>query len=82
MSRPDGTGCWHAGRPNSSDEMNSTVYFDEVISAGLLESGDENVFRKVLDDLQYADVAIDAHAVREKMKRLLREAASSLDSAG
>ncbi|MBX4998948.1 DUF1476 family protein [Rhizobium lentis] len=62
--------------------MNSTVYFDEVISAGLLESGDENVFRKVLDDLQYADVAIDAHAVREKMKRLLREAASSLDSAG
>ncbi|WP_375337014.1 ATPase inhibitor subunit zeta [Rhizobium lentis] len=48
----------------------------------MLESGDENVFRKVLDDLQYADVAIDAHAVREKMKRLLREAASSLDSAG
>ncbi|PDT27741.1 hypothetical protein CO660_20515 [Rhizobium sp. L9] len=58
------------------------VYFDEVISAGLLESGDENVFRKILSDLQYADVAISAQTVREKMKQLLLEAARSLDEAG
>ncbi|MBX4893236.1 ATPase inhibitor subunit zeta [Rhizobium bangladeshense] len=36
------------------------VYFDEVISAGLPESGDENVFRKIFSDLQYADVGISA----------------------
>ncbi|WP_434712048.1 DUF1476 domain-containing protein [Rhizobium sp. YTUHZ045] len=58
------------------------VYFDEVISAGLLESCDENVFRKILSDLQYADVAISAQTVREKMKQLLLEAARSLDEAG
>jgi hypothetical protein len=58
------------------------AYFDEVISTGLLESGDENVFRKIFSDLQYADVAIDAQTVREKMKQLLLEAATSLGDAG
>ncbi|WP_221152482.1 DUF1476 domain-containing protein [Rhizobium binae] len=53
------------------------VYFDEIISAGLLEAGDENVFRKVLNDLQYADVPIDTDTLRQKMKQLLREAAFS-----
>lgn len=55
------------------------VYFNEIISVGLLEPGEEKVFNKVFDDLQYADVAIDAGAVREKMKQLLREATSSLN---
>ncbi|WP_082928966.1 ATPase inhibitor subunit zeta [Rhizobium aegyptiacum] len=58
------------------------VYFDEVISAGLLASGDEKVFKKVLSDLQYADLAINAQTVREKMEQLLLEAARSLDEAG
>ncbi|MBX4958169.1 ATPase inhibitor subunit zeta [Rhizobium lentis] len=58
------------------------AHFDEVISAGLLESGDEKVFRKIFSDLQYADVAIDAQTVREKMKQLLLEAARSLGDAG
>ncbi|NKK50090.1 DUF1476 domain-containing protein [Rhizobium leguminosarum bv. viciae] len=57
------------------------VYFDEIISANLLEPGDENVFKKVFNDLQYADVTIDAASVREKMKQLLREAASSVNGA-
>lgn len=55
------------------------VYFNEIISASLLEPGEENVFNKVFDDLQYADETIDADAVREKMKQLLREATNSLN---
>ncbi|MBX4892870.1 ATPase inhibitor subunit zeta [Rhizobium bangladeshense] len=58
------------------------VYFNEVISAGLLESGEETVFRKIFSDLQYADAAIDAQTVREKMKQLMLEAARSIGDAG
>lgn len=58
------------------------VYFEEIISANLLEPSDEEVIRKIVDDMQYADVAIDADAVREKMMQLQQEAASSLNGVG
>lgn len=66
-------GIWAATQLGKSGEA-AEAYVKSVIISDFDESGDDDVLRKVLADLQAANVAITREALRTQMDVLLHEA--------
>jgi len=63
-------GLW-AGQLFGMDDDAAEAYAREVIEADFEEPGDEDVFRKVMGDLQAKNVDVSEHQLRKKMEELL-----------
>jgi hypothetical protein len=70
-------GLWAAEQMGLSEEHAKT-YAEEVVASDFAEAGDEDVFRKVSQDLKDKNVAISDEAVRQKMVQLQAEAREQL----
>ncbi len=66
-------GLWAAGLLGKSG-ADAEAYAKEVVLADFEESGDDDVFRKVVRDFAAAKVAQSEQDVRKKMNELLTEA--------
>jgi hypothetical protein len=66
-------GLWAAGLLGKSG-ADAEAYAKEVVLADFEESGDDDVFRKVMRDLAAANVAQSEQDIRKKMNELLTEA--------
>lgn len=66
-------GLWAAEQMGLSEE-HAREYAAEVVAADFEEAGDEDVFRKVRDDLTAGGVAVSDEELRTKMIELLGEA--------
>ncbi len=58
----------------------ASAYVEEVIAAGQIEPGDDDVLLKVLGDLRAANVVADKTTLQEKMRALLFVAAEQLEA--
>jgi hypothetical protein len=63
-------GLW-AGELFGMDADAANAYALEVIEADFEEPGDEDVFRKVMADLEAKQVDISEHQLRKKMQELM-----------
>jgi hypothetical protein len=72
-------GLWAAGLLGKSG-ADADAYAKEVVLADFEEQGDDDVFRKVVRDLQAAKVAQSEQDVRKKMNDLLGEAVRQIQS--
>jgi hypothetical protein len=66
-------GLWAAGLLGKSG-ADAEAYAKEVVLADFEESGDDDVFRKVLRDLEAAKIGQSGQDIRKKMNELLGEA--------
>jgi hypothetical protein len=72
-------GLWAAGLLGKSGP-DAEAYAKEVVLADFEEAGDDDVFRKVVRDLQAAKVAQTEQDIRKKMNDLLGEAIAQIQS--
>lgn len=72
-------GLWAAERMGLAGEA-ADAYAMEVIEADFDEPGDEDVLKKVLDDLEKKGIDIDRRRLRKKMDELLPEAMAQVKS--
>lgn len=56
------------------NEADAENYVQQLIAADMEEPGDEDVFRKLRDDLKAAGVEMTDLALREKMNQFMNEA--------
>lgn len=70
-------GLWAAGLMGKQGDE-AAAYALTVVSADLAEPGDEDVFRKVLADLEAAGAGVDAPALRARMAALTAEAKAQI----
>lgn len=70
---------WAAELMAKSKE-DSTKYITEVILSDMEEAGDDDVFRKVRQDLVDAGVDLSDTALRDKMNALMQEAREEIFS--
>lgn len=66
-------GLWVAGQMGM-EGADADVYAREVVEADFEEKGEEDVFRKVWQDLQAHKSTVSEHRVRRQMADLLDEA--------
>lgn len=66
-------GHWAAGLMDKTGDE-AQAYAMQVIAADMEEAGDDDVFRKLRDDLKGAGVAISDQAIRDKMADELKAA--------
>lgn len=66
-------GHWAAGLMDKSEE-DAAKYAIEVIAADMEEAGDDDVFRKLRNDLSAAGLEISDQAIRDKMAEELKNA--------
>lgn len=74
-------GLWAAEKMGIDGDA-ADAYAKEVVVADFDEPGDDDVLRKVLDDFNGKDVAIDRDALRLKMDELLAVAAQQIKKEG
>lgn len=74
-------GLWAAEQMGLSDES-ARQYAAEVVAADFQEAGDEDVFRKVAEDLKAKAVSISDDAIRSKMAELVHVAREQILSEG
>ena len=72
-------GLWAAGLLGKNGP-DADAYAKEVVLADFEESGDDDVFRKVLRDLQAAKITQSEQDIRKKMNELLGEAVKQIQS--
>lgn len=72
-------GLWLAGQMGLSG-ADADAYAREVIAADFDEPGEEDVFRKVMADVQAKGLDISEHRIRREMADLLVEARSQIAS--
>jgi hypothetical protein len=72
-------GLWAAGLMGKSEEQ-AQDYAKEVIVADFEEAGDDDVFRKLRNDLDAADVEQSDHQIRRQMDELLEKARQQIRS--
>ncbi len=72
-------GLWAAEKLGKTGD-DAEAYAKEVIVADFEEAGDEDVFRKVRDDLAAAGVDQSDHQIRRTMEELLEEAVKQIKS--
>jgi hypothetical protein len=70
-------GLWAAGLLGKAD---ADAYAKEVVVADFEEAGDEDVFRKLRNDLDAAGVSISDQDIRTKMVELLAEAIDQIEN--
>ncbi len=72
-------GMWAAGLLGKSGP-DAEAYAKEVVLADFEEAGDDDVFRKVVRDLQAAKISQSEQDIRKKMNELLGEAISQIQA--
>ena len=72
-------GLWAAEHMGLSEE-HAKAYAGEVVASDFEEAGDEDVFRKVFEDLKGSGVTVSEGEVRMKMAELLAQARESVKS--
>ncbi len=70
-------GLWAAEQMGLKGDA-ATAYAKTVIESDFEESGDEDVFRKVMADLKAKKVDVSDHRLRKRMEELLAEAREQL----
>ena len=70
-------GEWAAEKLGKT-ETDKETYVQEVIKSDFIEPGDEDVFRKIQDDLKKASLSISDSEIREQMSSLLERAKKEL----
>ncbi len=70
-------GLWAAEQMGLKGDA-ATAYAKSVIESDFEESGDEDVFRKVMADLKAKKVDVSDHRLRKRMDELLAEASDQL----
>ena len=70
-------GEWICEKLGKTDH-DKTTYIQEVIKSDFSEPGDEDVFRKVQNDLKNASIKIPDSEIREQMSSLLERAKKDL----
>ena len=73
-------GLWAAEKLGMDDEA-AEAYAKEVVKADFEEPGDDDVLRKVLDDLTGKGIDTSEHLVRKQMEDLVAVAAEQLKEA-
>lgn len=71
-------GLWAAGRMGITDPDEARDYAQTVVRADFEESGDNDVFRKVMGDLQARGAEVSEQELRTQMAGLLAEAKAQL----
>lgn len=74
-------GIWAAELMSLSGDE-AKAYAAEVVAADFEEAGDEDVFRKVSNDLKAKGVAVDEAVIRQKMATLVGVANQQIASEG
>lgn len=74
-------GLWAAGLMGY-DADKATAYAKEVVLADFEEMGDDDVFRKVQNDLKTAGKTVNEDELKRKMSELLSEAKQQLEAEG
>ena len=72
-------GQWAAEQMGLSGDA-AQAYVSEVIRSDLEEPGDEDLFRKVWEDLQAKQVDLSEHQVRRQIQDLMEEAIRQVES--
>ncbi len=72
-------GEWAAGLMGLTGDA-VQAYAKEVIVADLEEKGDEDVFRKIRQDLDSKNVEMSDHQIRREMEELLAKAREQIQS--
>lgn len=68
---------WAAKKLGRNDQ---DAYLEEVERAGTLEAGDNDVLRKISNDLRNAGQAVDEGELRAMMNEMMFEAAAQLEA--
>jgi hypothetical protein len=71
-------GLWAAGRMGITDPDEARTYAQAVVRADFAQKGEDDVFRKVLDDLRARNVAVTEDELRDHMAGLLGEAKTQI----
>lgn len=74
-------GIWAAELMSLSGD-DAKAYAAEVVAADFEEAGDEDVFRKVSNDLKAKGVAVDEAVIRQKMATLVGVANEQIAAEG
>jgi len=72
-------GEWAAGEMGITGDAVAD-YAKEVVACDFEESGDDDVVRKVLGDLEAKGVSIDEHGLRRQMDKLMSTARDQLQA--
>ena len=72
-------GLWAAELLGKSGE-DADAYAREVIRSDMLEAGDEDVFRKVRQDLDAAGADVSDHQIRRTMEEKMAEAVAQIEA--
>jgi len=67
-------GKWAAEILGINEEEKVKNYIQEVIKSDLLESGQEDVFRKIKKDFELASISIEEKEIRDAMQKSLHNA--------
>ena len=67
-------GKWAAKLLGINEEEKVKNYIQEVIKSDLLESGQEDVFKKIKKDFELASIAIEEKEIRDAMENSLHNA--------
>jgi len=70
-------GLWVAEQLGKQEDE-AKAYVREVIAADMLGPGDGDVIKKVLDDLNSANIALDEAGLRAKMRDFFEQAVAEL----
>jgi len=70
-------GLWAAEKLGMSGDA-ASAYAKEVVSADFEEAGDQDVQKKVMNDLAAKGVAVTAQELRAKMDELMAQAAAQV----
>lgn len=72
-------GLW-AAEMMGYDAKEAGAYAKEVVHADFIETGDEDVFRKLRDDLKKNHIDISDHRIRKAMDLFFEEAVQQLET--
>ena len=67
-------GKWAAKLLGINEEEKVKNYIQEVIKSDLIESGQEDVFKKIKKDFELASIAVDEKEIRDAMGKSLHSA--------
>ncbi len=74
-------GLWAAEKLGKSGDE-AAAYAREVVRADMEEAGDEDVFRKLRNDLDAANAGLSEHQIRRTMEEKMDEAVAQIESEG
>lgn len=74
-------GLWAAGLLGKSGDA-AEAYANEVVASDIEEAGEEDVFRKLRQDFDAANVAQSDHQIRRTMEEFLARAIEQLRTEG